>query len=1043
MPERPTLAAGPPEHGDLTVLYDELRRVWPRLTPAQRRAVNGRLRPVKRGGIVADAIHQADRDPVTGCQNAVGTGRFSPSLTPIARSQRAEMAVRIGVPQTMPVCVYTVNRDVRAYAGTGLWNDDNTDDPFHYDVRGEGYLNSLGFLDPPNICLIELYPSFNRLDAVNRLTIPGHEVYHCVTKDWRFRNGDPPAQPEWVEEGLATWAGHQVAPGTFQPDADAPGLYYKGWLEAEGHPWKVQGYRTFGLFSALDSGAGWTVLPSVWGAGDDAMRVINAWAGPGVDLALDSLGSGMARDPSLPPGWNQVTPFAVGLEEVPPPAPRAVVAGARVVSLVNPFVQRRIAVVPNPGRPLVQVTLEGPGRMTDGHQDWLHPSGVWVCHGGDCTCPAGKHPRVPIPPSTPVERLIVGTAAAGTPSRLRLSAFPMSEFCVRDAPPTVGPRPHGASFGDPHIDTVDGVEYDFQGAGEYVMVRGPGIEIQARTLGWPRTAATINEQIAMRVGRTRVAVLRDLQVRINGSPPRDAEPRAFDGGGELFRDSTCAGVGVRWPTGTTACVEGTVFLSLTVSVAPADAGKIRGLLGDADGNPDNDFVTRDGRVLPPQTAKRPAQLYGVFGPSWRVRRGETILAYGPGESWRTMSRRKGTPPRDAASQVPKVAEGAARKRCLAAGVTDPRPLDACAMDVALTRSPAFIASARRLQDRVASPAWTRVGDVLIASGQPVTVAADADGTATVVMLAGGGTPAVVRVGGDGTVAPAPLSPAPTSSIGAMAAATPAGSAVIASGSWPGGMVGTRLTRAGAQTTLLPASALLLSYVEHGGVSYLLTDGAGSSVTLWRGATAVPLNLGTCAARPSLGSDGADLRVVWMDWGCGDATRAGVRWADIDPATGALGSVHDVPLPPGMRTAAAVPVGLGIPLVARPGGGLWTAYLADDASRRHVVVYRLGAAAPSAVVPAATLDPQLSVGPDGSLWAEATRGGGWVLRVGRSPAGRADLRRVWRIALPEEFRGATALPTDHRIVAMGRQALVVSVARPGPGQPSVVWSTRVG
>ena len=39
---------------------------------------------------------------------------------------------------------------------------------------------------------------------------------------------------------------------------------------------------------------------------------------------------------------------------------------------------------------------------------------------------------------------------------------------------------HTNSRGDPHIETIDGVSYDFQSAGEFVLLHGEGLEIQAR-----------------------------------------------------------------------------------------------------------------------------------------------------------------------------------------------------------------------------------------------------------------------------------------------------------------------------------------------------------------------------------------------------------------------------------------------------------------------------------------------------------------------------------------------------------------------------------
>ncbi len=40
----------------------------------------------------------------------------------------------------------------------------------------------------------------------------------------------------------------------------------------------------------------------------------------------------------------------------------------------------------------------------------------------------------------------------------------------------------GGGWGDTHLTTVDGVKYDFQGAGEYVFLKGKGVEIQTRQM---------------------------------------------------------------------------------------------------------------------------------------------------------------------------------------------------------------------------------------------------------------------------------------------------------------------------------------------------------------------------------------------------------------------------------------------------------------------------------------------------------------------------------------------------------------------------------
>ena len=68
-------------------------------------------------------------------------------------------------------------------------------------------------------------------------------------------------------------------------------------------------------------------------------------------------------------------------------------------------------------------------------------------------------------------------------------------------------------WGDPHINTLDGRQYTFNGLGEYVLLRPDSVdfEIQARTkLAAPDTNATVFSAIALSANRDRTEV---VQVR--------------------------------------------------------------------------------------------------------------------------------------------------------------------------------------------------------------------------------------------------------------------------------------------------------------------------------------------------------------------------------------------------------------------------------------------------------------------------------------------------------------------------------------------------
>jgi len=65
------------------------------------------------------------------------------------------------------------------------------------------------------------------------------------------------------------------------------------------------------------------------------------------------------------------------------------------------------------------------------------------------------------------------------------------------------------AVGDTHITTFDGLHYDFQAAGEFVLVdNGPDFIVQNRQASgaptWPN--ADVNKAIAVRMGKTTVAV---------------------------------------------------------------------------------------------------------------------------------------------------------------------------------------------------------------------------------------------------------------------------------------------------------------------------------------------------------------------------------------------------------------------------------------------------------------------------------------------------------------------------------------------------------
>src|SRR4029079_8006926 len=76
--------------------------------------------------------------------------------------------------------------------------------------------------------------------------------------------------------------------------------------------------------------------------------------------------------------------------------------------------------------------------------------------------------------------------------------------------------------GDPHLLTFDGVSYDFQAVGEFILARATGLQVQARMrpLAGLRTISMISS-VAADVAGDRVSFTRTppgMALRVSGAP---------------------------------------------------------------------------------------------------------------------------------------------------------------------------------------------------------------------------------------------------------------------------------------------------------------------------------------------------------------------------------------------------------------------------------------------------------------------------------------------------------------------------------------------
>ncbi|MEM7281619.1 MAG: hypothetical protein AAF438_08325, partial [Pseudomonadota bacterium] len=227
----------------------------------------------------------------------------------------------------------------------------------------------------------------------------------------------------------------------------------------------------------------------------------------------------------------------------------------------------------------------------------------------------------------------------------------------------------GATYseGDPHIKTVDGTNYDLQTAGEFVLLRDEGFELQARhtpvTTAGPlgpnpytglSTCVSVNTAVALRSDGQRITyqpgVSFDpndefrrtkngaLVLRIDGKQTiLGAEPIALTSGGRIRRTTDEGGIQIEHPGGTVVVVTPGFwthhqiwYMNINVRKARATDG-IMGTIAPGNWLP----ALSDGSQLGPRPGDlglRYQQLYETFANSWRVVDTTSLFDYEGGMS---------------------------------------------------------------------------------------------------------------------------------------------------------------------------------------------------------------------------------------------------------------------------------------------------------------------------------------------------------------------------------------------------------------------------
>nr|XP_043882044.1 sushi domain-containing protein 2 isoform X1 [Solea senegalensis] len=190
------------------------------------------------------------------------------------------------------------------------------------------------------------------------------------------------------------------------------------------------------------------------------------------------------------------------------------------------------------------------------------------------------------------------------------------------------PPKAGVVFGDPHFITFDGLNYMFNGRGEYNLVSSPDRElsVQARTEGVKhenntRARGTWLSSVAMKEKTSDVIEVRladgHLQVLRNQKVLPFTEQKWMDLHGVFVFAPSPQNVTVMFLSGVGVELrvhEG--LMAVTVLLPPEFTNLTQGLLGVMNSNPSDDLLTQQGDVVSSEDAT--AEEIFAFGSGWNI-----------------------------------------------------------------------------------------------------------------------------------------------------------------------------------------------------------------------------------------------------------------------------------------------------------------------------------------------------------------------------------------------------------------------------------------
>lgn len=264
------------------------------------------------------------------------------------------------------------------------------------------------------------------------------------------------------------------------------------------------------------------------------------------------------------------------------------------------------------------------------------------------------------------------------------------------------------TYGDPHLKSFDGADFDFQTVGEFTLVqsRSGHMIVQARQRA-EGSSVSLNSAVAMWVNGDRVCFYssnlpdgnRSTPIRVEGEAVYLNNGNYFLNHGGTISQSKSQYI-VTWPTGERVLIDprgfgNGDFYNLAVEIFPC-TDTYSGVLGNANGRSSDDFDING----------RQANMGGIgggamerqyldylsreFADEWRVRQPQSLFDYGFGQSTETFTDRLFPTLHQTINDLPTAERDRARRDCERMGFTGAE-LNACIYDNGFVRIPPTVA----------------------------------------------------------------------------------------------------------------------------------------------------------------------------------------------------------------------------------------------------------------------------------------------------------------------------------------------------------------